>query len=145
MIIETNVGKYELLKDHKESFNRTQFEERYVDVAFDRYTYLVGDVSAGILRIKGFSQDAKSTNGYKFITDYLNESCNMNCGYFVLKRVKMEKEKNEKQKKTKPQATKENSNKSINEKDAIDKPTNEKPKRGKRKPKPKKPVEKKES
>jgi uncharacterized protein YutD len=93
MIVETTVGEYELIKNYRDGFDIVQFQERYVDVAFDRYTYLVGDVSSGILRIKGFSQDPKSVNSYKFITDYLNESCNMNCGYFILRRIKIETEK----------------------------------------------------
>ena len=88
MIIETNIGKFELIKNHKEAFDQTKFEEKYVDVAFDRYTYLVGDISADILRIKGFASDPKSVNSFKKIPDYLTESCNMNCAYFILKRVK---------------------------------------------------------
>ncbi|CCV63686.1 conserved hypothetical protein (DUF1027) [Alteracholeplasma palmae J233] len=95
MIVETKVGNFELIKDHKEAFNLEQFEEKYVDVAFDRYVYLVGDVAAGILRIKGFSQDPKGTNGYKKIPDYLNESCNRNCAYFILKRTKENLKQNE--------------------------------------------------
>lgn len=91
MIIETEVGTFELLKNHKEAFDLIKFQERYVDVAFDRYTYLVGDMASGMLRIKGFNQDPKSPNGYKRIPDYLNESCNFNCGHYVLKRVKPEK------------------------------------------------------
>ncbi len=87
-MVETKFGNFEILKDYKEAFNKEQFEEKYVDVAFDRYIYLVGDIASGLLRIKGFSQDPKSVNGYKKIPDYLNESCNRNCPYFVLKRIK---------------------------------------------------------
>ncbi|HHX76327.1 MAG TPA: YutD family protein [Acholeplasmataceae bacterium] len=88
MIIETEVGTFELLKNHRDAFDIIKFQERYVDVAFDRYTYLVGDMASDILRIKGFSQDPKSPNGYKKIPDYINESCNHNCPFYVLKRVK---------------------------------------------------------
>lgn len=91
MIIETPMGEFELLKNYRDAFELEKFVERYVDVAFDRYTYLVGDMSSTILRIKGFSQDPKGNNGYKKIPDYLNESCNHNCPYFVLKRVKKRK------------------------------------------------------
>ena len=88
MIIETNVGTFELIKNYKDAFVLQTFLEKYVDVAFNRYTYLVGDLSSTLLRIKGFSQDPKSPNGYKKIPDYLNESCNPNCPHFILKRIR---------------------------------------------------------
>jgi uncharacterized protein YutD len=88
MIIDTPFGQFDLIKNHKEGFDLLKFTERYVDVAFDRYMYLVGDIASGLLRIKGFNSDPKSPNGYKRIPDYLNESCNMNCPYFILKRLK---------------------------------------------------------
>ncbi|MCD4827667.1 MAG: DUF1027 domain-containing protein [Acholeplasmataceae bacterium] len=93
MLIETEFGNFELLKDYRETFDLLKFTERYVDVAFDRYTYLVGDMSSEKLRIKGFNSDPKSSNGYKRIPDYLNESCNFNCGYYILKRLKNQKSK----------------------------------------------------
>ena len=89
MIVETEHGTYELIKNYKEGFDLLAFNERYVDVAFDRYQYLVGDVSAGILRIKGFNSDPKSPRGFKAIPDYLNESCNLNTAYYILKRIKV--------------------------------------------------------
>lgn len=90
MIIETDFGEFELLKNYKDAFDLQLFIDKYVDVAFDRYTYLVGDMSSDKLRIKGFNSDPKSINGYKRIPDYLNESCNFNCGYYILKRMKKE-------------------------------------------------------
>ncbi len=92
MTIETDFGDFEILKNYREVFDLALFIEKYVDVAFDRYTYLVGDMSSEKLRIKGFNSDPKSINGYKRIPDYLNESCNFNCGYYILKRIKKEKE-----------------------------------------------------
>ncbi len=93
MIIDTSFGQFELIKNHRDAFDLLKFQERYVDVAFDRYTYLVGDMSSSILRLKGFNSDPKSPNGFKRIPDYLNESCNMNCGHYVLKRLKPAQEK----------------------------------------------------
>ena len=92
MIVETDHGTYQIIKDYKEAFELEAFNERYVDVAFDRYKYLVGDLSAGILRIKGFNSDPKSPRGFNTIPDYLNESCNFNTAYYILKRVKGGKE-----------------------------------------------------
>ena len=93
MIVDTEVGQFEMIKDYREAFDLVKFQERYVDVAFDRYTYLVGDMSSGMLRIKGFNSDPKSPNGYKRIPDYLNESCQMNCAYYILKRMKPDQNK----------------------------------------------------
>lgn len=87
MIIDTEFGQFELLKNYREAFDLTKFQERYVDVAFDKYMYIVGDMSSDILRLKGFNSDAQSKNGFKHIPDYLNESCSFNCAYYVLKRV----------------------------------------------------------
>lgn len=90
MIIETEVGSFEIVKNYRDAFDITKFVERYVDVAFDRYTYIVGDMASDILRLRGFSQDPKGINGYKKIPDYINESCNHNCPFYVLKRIKKE-------------------------------------------------------
>jgi uncharacterized protein YutD len=38
------------------------------------------------LRLRGFSEEDKGPQSYKKIPDYLNESCNMNTAYFILKR-----------------------------------------------------------
>lgn len=88
MIIDTEIGQFELLKNYREGFDIVKFTERYVDVAFDRYTYIVGDMASGILRLRGFNQDPKSPNGFKRIPDYLNESCNFNCPHFILRRIR---------------------------------------------------------
>lgn len=87
MIIETEFGQFELIKDYKEAFNLDMFIERYVPVAFNKYTYIVGDVSSEKLRLRGFNKDPKSQNGFTRIPDYLNESCNFNCAYYILKRL----------------------------------------------------------
>ena len=93
MIIETQFGDFELVKNYRDGFDIATFNEKYVNVAFDRYTFIVGDVSAGITRLKGFANDPKSPNSFKKIPDYLNESCNMNTAYFILKRVKKQQQK----------------------------------------------------
>jgi len=92
MLIETEIGNFELIKNYKDAFNLKQFIDSYTSEVFDRYNYIVGDVSANILRLKGFSQNYKSDNSYKKIPDYINESCNYNCAFFVLRRIKEVKE-----------------------------------------------------
>lgn len=87
MIVETNKGTYEVIKNIKEAFDVKAFEDRYIEECFDKYEYLVGDVSSGILRIKGFSLNDKENN-VKTIPDYLNESCAYGCPYYILERKK---------------------------------------------------------
>lgn len=86
MIIETEHGEFTLLKNYKDAFDIVKFNEKYIDDLFDKYPYIVGDISATILRLKGFLEEDQGPYSYKKIPDYLNESCNMNTAYFILKR-----------------------------------------------------------
>jgi uncharacterized protein YutD len=81
-MIETIHGEFELIKDYKEGFVLDDFNKRYLDI-FNVYQYVVGDYSAGLLRLKGFTKD-----NYKTIPDYIVESCAPGCAYFVLKNPK---------------------------------------------------------
>lgn len=85
MIIETKKGSFELIKNVRDAFDIVKFEERYIEECFDKYEYLVGDVSSGVLRIKGFYAQAKK-DSIKNIPDYLSESCAFNCPFYILKR-----------------------------------------------------------
>jgi uncharacterized protein YutD len=82
-MIETAFGEFELLKNYRDCFVLDDFNKRYLDV-FDIYPYVVGDYSAGILRLKGFTKNGKTSN-FKMIPDYLTESCAPNCPYYILK------------------------------------------------------------
>jgi uncharacterized protein YutD len=90
--IETTVGNFELISQTKDAFDIVKFQERYVDT-FDRFDYIVGDIASDLLRLKGFTSDLKDKHNYKTIPDYLNESCNYQCGYFILKRIKNSSQK----------------------------------------------------
>lgn len=81
MQIETEHGLFELIKDHKEAFEVKSFNERYIPY-FDKYTFIVGDISAEKLRLKGFMEDA-----VQMIPDFLMESAVPNAPYFIVKRV----------------------------------------------------------
>jgi uncharacterized protein YutD len=81
-MVETEHGNFEVIKDYKEALEIKIFNERYVGY-LDKYTYIVGDFSADMLRFRGFTEENRST-----ITDYLIESCTPNAPYFVLKRIK---------------------------------------------------------
>lgn len=81
-MIETDHGKFEVIKDYKEALEIKTFNDRYVKY-LDKYMYIVGDYSADMLRFKGFTK-----SNYQTIPDYLMESCTPNAPYFVLKRLK---------------------------------------------------------
>ncbi len=81
-MIETIHGEFELIKNYRDAYVLDDFNKKYLDV-FNIYPYIVGDYSAGLLRLKGFSQDK-----YKEIPDYLVESCAPGCAYFILKNPK---------------------------------------------------------
>lgn len=87
MTVDTKFGTFELIENYKDAFDLIKFEDRYIEEVFDKYEYIVGDVSSEILRLKGFSNDNNSKNSYKFIKDYLTEFCGINYPYYILKRV----------------------------------------------------------
>lgn len=80
MMVETKHGNFEIIKDYKEAFEVEVFNEKYIGF-LDKYTFIVGDYSADMLRFKGFTE-----SNYQEIPDYLMESCTPNAPYFVLKR-----------------------------------------------------------
>ncbi len=86
-IIESTVGTYELLNNYKDAFDIAVFQERYLEDVYDKYDYIVGDVSANVLRLKGFYADLTKPQNVKEITIHLNESCNYYSGYYILKRL----------------------------------------------------------
>lgn len=100
MIVETEHGKFDLIKNYREAFDVVNFNARYVDVTFKQYDYIVGDVSSGILRLKGFRDNEKGKTSYRLIPDYLNDSCNYNVPYYILKRIKEETQDGKRDKKS---------------------------------------------
>ena len=86
-MIEFDDKQFELIKDYREAFNEEEFKKKYIE-ALDKYDVIVGDVSSNILRLKGFTTHPSKNNHVSTIPDYLNESCNYNTPYFIVKRVK---------------------------------------------------------
>lgn len=88
--IEVENNKYELIKDYKNAFELEDFTSHYTDF-FEDYDYLVGDIAYGKLRLKGFydsnNKKAKRINDYKYLDNYLEEDCAVECKYFVLKKI----------------------------------------------------------
>jgi uncharacterized protein YutD len=78
-MLETEHGIFDMIKNYRDAFVLDDFNQRYIDY-FNQYRFIVGDYSAGILRLKGFSEENQS-----LIPDYIVESCAPNCAYFILK------------------------------------------------------------
>ncbi len=81
-MIETMHGEFEIIKNYRDAFVLDDFNKRYIDI-LNIYPYIVGDYSAGILRLKGFTKEH-----FNLIPDYLVESCAPNCAYFIMKNPK---------------------------------------------------------
>lgn len=92
MLIDSKKGQYKVESNYRDAFRLDVFEEKYIEECFDKYLYIVGDISSGILRLKGFDANPKSKNYYGFIEDYLELSCAMGCPYYILKRIQSDKE-----------------------------------------------------
>ncbi len=87
MVIKTTKGCFEVLKNVREALNIENFQTAYLEEFFDSYPYIVGDIASNTLRLKGFSNDNKKDNYYKFIPEYLSESCAYRGAYFILRRI----------------------------------------------------------
>ncbi len=87
MLIKCAKGYYHLKNNFRDAFNEEAFCEAYLEECFDNDSYIVGDIAAGILRLKGFNNDPKSPNYFGFIDDYLEVSCVVGSPYYVLRRL----------------------------------------------------------
>lgn len=87
-IVETTKGFYEIVHNYRDAFDIAKFQDRYVEEIYNKYDYIVGDVSSEVLRLKGFYSSLKKEPNVKNIQTHLNETCNYNSGYYVLKRIK---------------------------------------------------------
>lgn len=87
MLIKCPKGFYHLKHNFRDAFDENQFVEKYIEECFDNDSYIVGDITAGILRLKGFNNDPKSPNYFGLIDKYLNDSCVIGSPYFILKRI----------------------------------------------------------
>ncbi|MGO1454575.1 MAG: YutD family protein [Alkalibacterium gilvum] len=92
--------KYEIMKDYKEALDLELLEERYSDF-LEKYDYIVGDMSYGKLRLRGFyNDDVKKIPidmRISYLEDYLLEYCSFGCAYFVLKNTEPKKKRPEHQ------------------------------------------------
>lgn len=87
MVIKTTKGLYEVIKNVRNAFDKEVFQNIYLEEYFDNYQYIVGDIASNTTRLKGFSINPGKTNYYKFIPEYLAESCAYRGSYFILRRI----------------------------------------------------------
>ena len=96
MRIEVENREYELIKDYKDAFDRSEFESKYTDYFYD-YDYIVGDIAYGKLRLKGFydekNKKVNKINNYKNVDSYLKKNCAVDCRHFILKKMTNNQEK----------------------------------------------------
>lgn len=94
MVVKTNKGYYEILKNVREAFTIERFESYYIEEMYDKYDFLVIDIADDKPRIKGFDKNPQSENYFHNIMDYIMESCNFLAPYAIVRRIN-EKEYNE--------------------------------------------------
>ena len=94
MVFKSEKGMFEVERNYRNAFNKELFIEKYIDEYFDKYPYLVGDISNGLLRLKGFVDDPHNKDYYGNIDKYLDISCAFGCPFYVLKRINSNDEYN---------------------------------------------------
>lgn len=82
---------YELTVNSNNAFDKAEFINKYTDY-FIPYDYILGDISADILRLKGFNSSKNKNknkyNDYKNIDKYIDKHCSLAKKYYILKKKK---------------------------------------------------------
>lgn len=79
----------EIVEDFKDAFDEDKLAIRYTPL-LAQYDYIVGDISAEQLRLKGFYNNNKAVNNHdkiQSLQDYLYEYVNFGAPYFVLENI----------------------------------------------------------
>jgi len=88
--VEVNNLEYEIIKDYKNAFDKTEFQEKCTDYFID-FDYIVGDIAYNKLRLKGFydgkNKKATKINNFNNVDKYLKENCAVDCKYFIAKKM----------------------------------------------------------
>lgn len=92
MIIKNDKGMFFLERNYRDAWNEQAFIEKYIEECYDKYPYIIGDISSGILRLKGFNNDPKGPDYVGNVDEYLETSCALGCAYYLLKRLKSNEE-----------------------------------------------------
>lgn len=84
--LKINGHAYELVTNVRDGFDVEEFAQRYSTI-LSKYDYIVGDWGFEQLRLKGFYANDRAgakQNQIGAVQDYLYESCNFGCAYFIL-------------------------------------------------------------
>ena len=92
MLLKTPKGMFLLEKNFRDAYKEEAFIEKYLEEVFDKDLYIVGDISNGILRLKGFDTDPKSPNHYSNLNKYIETSTVIGCPFYILKRIRSNEE-----------------------------------------------------
>lgn len=86
-----NDTKFEIVENFRDCYNKEDVESKYTEYFYD-FDYILGDISHGILRLKGFCEKNNPKyqpyNDFSKYKEYLNNECAYGCRYFILKKVK---------------------------------------------------------
>lgn len=84
---EVNGFKMIIVKNFREAFDELKFKARFSDV-LTKYDYIIGDIAAGQLRLKGFyrpeNENSNKINSIVTFEDYLYEYINFGAPYFII-------------------------------------------------------------
>ncbi len=81
-----NGHPYEVVTDVRDGFDFAEFSRRFSTI-LSKFDYIVGDWGFEQLRLKGFYAEDRAgakQNQIDSVQDYLYESCNFGCAYFIL-------------------------------------------------------------
>lgn len=84
--LSINGHPYEVVADVRQGFDFTAFAQRFSTI-LSKFDYIVGDWGFEQLRLKGFYAENRAgakQNQIDAVQDYLYESCNFGCAYFIL-------------------------------------------------------------
>lgn len=89
--IVINEIEYEIIEDYRNALEKEELITKLTDY-FDQYDYILGDISYGKLRLKGFcnsdNKNCNPINDIQYKNDYLKTQCAYNCRYFLIKKIK---------------------------------------------------------
>ncbi|MBF0714356.1 YutD family protein [Gemella sp. GH3] len=88
LVFETEDGKFELIFNYKDAFDKELFSAKFVDVLKSK-SYIVGDIAYEKLRLSGFilTKDSNNHKNINNLEDYITEFCNLGCPFFVIKNL----------------------------------------------------------
>lgn len=90
-IIEINNKKYQVMNNYRDAINIEELENKITDY-FDNFDYIVGDISYGKLRLKGFNsktnKNFKAYNDVDHVSDYIKNNCAYGCKWFMISEIR---------------------------------------------------------